>query len=298
MKIRFFAILAAMVLTTPAFASSYVFYTSVLGLRASSGAPDNAVSPPANCTPGTATFAYTGAAQAFTVPAGCSQMSVVAWGAGGGSSSVSGGNGGAGAYAAGTFSVTGGQQYTIVVGRGGFIGSPSAQGAVYGGGGTGGGGYAQFYAFAGSGGGGSFVQFNGADLLVAAGGGGGGWWGGQSGSSISYFTQLGNDARVASSTGNVSTSDAGTSSSASGGGGGGHNGGAAGNFTGGPSYAYANGGYGGVSYIYPSATGSSSVAGSNGTAPMTSSSDYAAGIGGGGKNLSVGGNGRVVIHYQ
>ena len=65
-------------------------------------------------------FNYTGAIQNYTVPADVSKVKIKAWGAAGGSGSspwifV----GAAGGYAQGDISVTGGEQFKIVVGEGG-----------------------------------------------------------------------------------------------------------------------------------------------------------------------------------
>ena len=60
------------------------------------------------CTPGSQPFNYTGDDQNFTVPAGCTQITVKAWGAGGGGTNCGVGllGGGAGGYASSTLSVT------------------------------------------------------------------------------------------------------------------------------------------------------------------------------------------------
>ena len=125
----------------------------------------------AACTSGNATYAYTGADQTFTVPTGCTTVTVAAYGAGGGAGN-GGGVGGAGGYAYGTLSVTPGTAYRVVVGQPGNAGTIAYSSG-------GGGGYAGL--FLGS-----------TPLLVAAGGGGagysvnGGAGGGASGSAGAY----------------------------------------------------------------------------------------------------------------
>ncbi len=57
------------------------------------------------CTPGSQTFTYTGSNQTFVVPAGCTSISIKAWGAGGGAAveiMVPAERGGAGAFAVNT----------------------------------------------------------------------------------------------------------------------------------------------------------------------------------------------------
>ena len=129
--------------------------------------------PPASLVLTTTTFAATGAAQTFTVPATTSSINVFMWGAAGGGGYVGGGNAakaGAGAYVQGTLVVTPGATITIVVGKGGIAGS---QVTTYGGGGAGISGNT-----CGSGGGRSAIQFTaGTDIVTVAGGGGGGYYG-------------------------------------------------------------------------------------------------------------------------
>lgn len=93
------------------------------------------------------TFGYTGAAETYIVPPGVSSIEIEASGAQGGNGS--GGTGGLGATMIGTFTVTGGDVLTVVVGQ---------QGLQYGN--------------SGGGGGGSGVIFAGAPMIVAGGGGG------------------------------------------------------------------------------------------------------------------------------
>ena len=106
------------------------------------------------CPSGTTTFNYTGGQQTFTVPACVTSITVDAYGAQGGTSTgESGGQnftGGLGARARGTFSVTGGQSISVLVGG---MGLNNRCGS--------------------GGGGGSFVVRSGAALVIAGGGGGG-----------------------------------------------------------------------------------------------------------------------------
>lgn len=68
-------------------------------------------------------YTYTGADQAFTVPAGVASIKAKAWAAGGGGSIASsiniGAPGGSGGYVEGVLSVTPGSQYVVVTGEGG-----------------------------------------------------------------------------------------------------------------------------------------------------------------------------------
>jgi hypothetical protein len=97
-------------------------------------------------TGGNANFIFTGNLQLWTAPAGVCTIQVEGWGARGGD------GGGYGAYVVGTFSITPGQQYKILVGRKGNNGN---------GGGGGGGTW--------------FTDANNNPLLVAGGGGGKGY---------------------------------------------------------------------------------------------------------------------------
>ena len=98
----------------------------------------------AGCTSGSTTFGYTGAMQSFTVPNGCTSITIEAYGAQGG-----GTRSGLGARMRGDVAVSSAQQLTILVG---------GQGEE---------------AYGGGGGGGSFVVRSDNTPLVIAGGGGG-----------------------------------------------------------------------------------------------------------------------------
>jgi len=122
------------------------------------------------CISGTrVTFAYTANTQPWIVPAGVTEITVKAWGAGGGGRPSSGGGdgiGGGGGFARGALSVTPGETLTVLVGGGGG----SRRASTYGGGGSGGDGAWDGY----SGGGRTELLREGTTLLVAGGGGGGG----------------------------------------------------------------------------------------------------------------------------
>jgi acetyl esterase/lipase len=125
------------------------------------------VAPAAQAHAAAQTFQYTGGEQAFTVPAGVSNMEVLAVGGSGGSSN---GAGGAAAQVTGDLSVAPGETLYVEVGGNG------PNNGVYGGGGFNGGGEG-----AGGGGGASDVRtsplalgLSPDDRLLVAGGGGGG----------------------------------------------------------------------------------------------------------------------------
>jgi hypothetical protein len=124
------------------------------------------------------TFRYTGAQQSFTVPAGVTQITVDASGAGGaGIREVSGGKGG---LVKATIAVKPGEDLAVFVGGTGGVPKKGAGGAGgFNGGGAGGNGGNKIYPEGGcGGGGGSDVRQNGSGLtdrvVIAAGGGGAG----------------------------------------------------------------------------------------------------------------------------
>ncbi|MFC5914666.1 prealbumin-like fold domain-containing protein [Streptomyces pulveraceus] len=126
---------------------------------------------------GSQTFAFIGAPQQFTVPAGICSLSVAAYGAAGGTGQY-GVPGGRGAEVSASLDVTAGQVLTVDVGGAGHGGDDpdaAAQGG-YGGGGRGGayrvGG--QISGITAGGGGGRTVISAGPTPLIVAGGGGGG----------------------------------------------------------------------------------------------------------------------------
>lgn len=117
-------------------------------------------------TAGATVFNFVGADQSFVVPAGITQITVKAWGAGG-----AGGNyvyddiGGGGGFVTGILNVTPGEQLTVVVGGGG---QPGAGLGAYGGGGD------KACGLGGRGGGRSAVINSLSEELITAGAGGGG----------------------------------------------------------------------------------------------------------------------------
>lgn len=115
----------------------------------------------------TTTFTYTGSAQSYTVPAGCTRLYCYLWGAGGGRTSTGSGSG---AFVSGYFTVSPGQVLSVIVGLTG-----NSQGAVAavltrGGGGrsgnltnSGGGGFSGIF---------SSTNYVASNCIVIAGGGG------------------------------------------------------------------------------------------------------------------------------
>ncbi|MEQ9289314.1 MAG: T9SS type A sorting domain-containing protein [Cyclobacteriaceae bacterium] len=207
----------------------------------------------------------------FVVPAGVTEITVKAWGAGGGGGAGGddgpGGDGGGGGFAEATISVTPGESLNIAVGGGGGNGDFSDNS----GDGGGGGGY-------------SGVDRGGTFLIIAPGGGGGG--GGDNSSDTS-----GGDGGAGGGTnglGGTASSDAnggngGTSGSGGSGGSGGENNGSAGSL--GSGGAGGDGGGGG------NGTGDANNGGTNnGGDGGDRASDYGAG-GGGGAGYYGGGGG-------
>ncbi len=122
------------------------------------------------------TFAYTGGAQSFTVPAGVTQITIEAWGAAGGGDCGTGMGGGPGGTVTATVAVSAGDIEYVYVGGMGQC-ADSTGGAGYNGGGPGG----QNVTHAGGGGGGASNVQNAAlgyVVVAGAGGGGGGDYGG------------------------------------------------------------------------------------------------------------------------
>ena len=131
----------------------------------------------------TTTFAFTGAVQTYTVPAGITQIAVVLNGAQGGSGNqgIAGGSGG---QATATISVTPGEVLQVIVGGQGGAGGANAAGAA----GFNDGGAGTVATQSGGGGGGSSDVRRSAyavgDRLIVAGGGGGGGGAGSVGVSV------------------------------------------------------------------------------------------------------------------
>jgi len=264
-------------------------------------------------------YTYTGSEQSWVVPAGIIEITVKAWGAGGGGSygpTYSNYGGASGGFAQGTFTVIPGETLIIAVGGGGkssLEGNPGGDGGWPGGGygtylsvlsGSGGGGYSGIFLessshsntliIAGAGGGGGYTSFNsgagggesGNNGLGASGGtqdaGGAGYENGADGSAL----QGGNgDSRGQQDSGNT----------LGGGGGGGYYGGEGG--------FHPYGGAGGSAFFHPGRIDGSGTltVGTNGATgnvppPNTDDQDYITGVGVGGK-ASDGGNGLIVIEY-
>jgi hypothetical protein len=129
------------------------------------------------CTPGSQTFNFTGAAQSFVVPGGCTTLQVEALGAQGGC-----GEGGKGGRARGTLTVTPAETVQVYVGGAGGCDTHAKPGGFNGGGATvtpSGDNWIN-----GDGGGASDVRRGGLGLehrVIVAGGGGGRGWGGTGG---------------------------------------------------------------------------------------------------------------------
>ena len=151
---------------------------------------------------GTATtYAYTGAAQSYTVPTGVNAVYIYLWGAGGGA-----GAGGPGAFVSGTYSVTPGQVLTVVVGKRGNLDGKNAPVIALGAGGPasangglthGGGGFSGVF---------SSSTLNSTTLIACAGGGGSGGYGlGQGGAGGVTTGQTSPSGHVPAATGGSQT---------------------------------------------------------------------------------------------
>jgi hypothetical protein len=164
---------------------------------------------------GTEVFAYTGAVQQWTVPAGVTSVELHLVGAGGGAAvqgqgGSTGGTGGGGGYATGSQSVGAGDAFDIIVGQGGrhhcwaenvqTLTEEQRRNFSFGGGAAGYG-FAAYDCSWASGGGRSAVRIaGGGDDIITAGGGGGGGGdnGGGGGSSfVGTLRGLQNGATVA-----------------------------------------------------------------------------------------------------
>lgn len=145
-------------------------------------------------------FSYTGGMQTWTVPLDVTAVSFTAYGAQG--SNGNGGGGGLGAIIQGTFEVTPGDTYDILVGEQSLIN--------YGTGGHNGNST--------GGGGGTFVALGGTPVIVAGGGGGGGYVSGGTDASITEdgVAGLGPGGASGGSSGNGGGGDGGNNSGRSG----------------------------------------------------------------------------------
>ena len=287
------------------------------------------------CQPeGPQVYAYTGADQTVTVPAGCTTATIKAWGAGGGASQNQNNDlsyGGGGGFASRTLSLTPGTTLKVVVG-----GTAGTNASAYGGGGL-----SSYWTNFGAAGGGmsgvfstSVTQAN--ALVVAGGGGGGGGWAYPYGGATATgpVAGAGGDSTTSSYllldrsyyyvSGGSGTSSGGgtpifwTSSTSSyggdkgtalqggrhsrqdlggGSGGGGYwGGGGGGGYIGGSNSYYGGGGGGGGSSYAP---GGTLIAGSGCSVGNSADSDYGNNAGAGGcSDLAVGQPGRVVITWN
>jgi len=261
-----------------------------------------------SCIPGSQTFS---SSSSFTVPTGCSSLTVRLWGAGGGaggtgSSGVTSGYGGGGGFVQATFAATAGESLSVEVGTGGGGGGNVGGGSGgSSGGGSGGGGDSSGANGGGGGGGGgpSRILRSSTVLLVAAGGGGGGGSGYYSSS-----TAVPGEAATAGGSGNASGGSVTCSSgrcaaggSGSNGGGGGGGGGSGSNYNTESSSVGGRGGKGGTSAVN---SGSGTTTAGSGTTPGgTGDPGYVSGVGVGapsytGTSTASGGNaGRVVVAW-
>ncbi|MDD5197883.1 MAG: glycine-rich protein [Candidatus Gracilibacteria bacterium] len=196
------------------------------------------------CTHGSQVFNYTSTNQSWNVPAGCTQITVKAWGAGGAGSAGYYGDsyGGGGGYSTTTVSVTPGEIITVIVGGGGAA-YPNATTGAYGGGGTSPNGIT--YQGGGGGGGRSAIRRVSTELVTAGGGGGGG-------TPSAYIGTGGAGGGAVGANGGHNINNYGLGGTQSAGGAGGTNGGGAGlqfqGGAGGGNTNYAGGGGGGGYY--------------------------------------------------
>ena len=288
-------------------------------------AVDNPKSQATTSIPTRSVFTYTGSSQTLVVPAGVTQISIKAWGAGGGGGYLlTSYSGGAGGYARGTLSVTPGQELFIIVGGGG-AGARTSYGLNTGGFGGGGNSCTSTFVHGGGAGGGYSGVFSSSNiiqsnaLLIAGGGGGGRTYsgtssGGGGGTTGGGATNYGGTQVSAGTSGSAlgSALQGGTKSSCTGtdgadgpGGGGGYFGGS------GTTNSDGGGSGGGSGYIHSSVIDGELLQGSTSTSsalvapPKIDDSSYAnsSGYSGAGSNTNGvagtnGNNGLVVISYQ
>lgn len=156
--------------------------TLLLGGGVATAAEVNCALAPGEPTTCTVVYAYTGDEQVFLVPAGVTELGVIAVGAAGGGSAAGGAGGGVGAVVTGTVAVAPGSTLYVEVGRQGFDAPPSfsdpAAGGFNGGGragdtvvytGAGGGGASDVRTASNSG---EAIESLSSRLLVAGAGGG------------------------------------------------------------------------------------------------------------------------------
>jgi hypothetical protein len=267
-------------------------------------------------------FSYTGSNQSWTVPAGVTEITVKAWGAGGGGGGVGGWHegfrGGAGGFTTARMSVTPGEVLTVMVGQGGEYRFPNGQSANYGGGG--GNASNSDNQYGASGGGRSAIRRSTTDIVTAGGGGGGGSransgpagsnaGGAGGGNDGERGYQNGNTpsvggSQIAGGAGASGANAAGVAGSLytggrpgvnsyGGGGGGGYYGGGGGGYQ---EPGIMGGGSGGSGYIGGALWGTMNT-GWQWLAPGTGDVDYAPGVAAGAPIAGTGGPGRVVIRY-
>ncbi len=212
------------------------------------GAPCTACECPQSCATRFTTDTH------WTVPPGCTAVTVLAWGAGGGAGFTNASQGGAGGFVQGTFDTQPGQHLEIFVGRAGASAVSGAAGGAPGGGqggmGTNGGG-------GGGGLSGVFVNFlpaRGTAIVVAGGGGGGAGEGANDGAGLG-------GGGIAGQLGGLRAGGSGTSG---GGGDGAGNGTAGGDPNGGNGGAGPCGGGGGGAGIFGGGGGASDQGGTCG----------------------------------
>lgn len=233
-------------------------------------------------------FNYTGTRQGFVVPSGVTKATYKVWGAGG--SNDEGARGGAGGFSEAVFSVTGGQEFTVIVGFSPYHTGPGGANFpdIYGFGGLGspdsnqepGGGLSGIFT-----GSADVVETDDSRAIIIAGGGGAG---GATGINQNY-TSGGNGNAGGGGTGgmphfhgsNATNGDLGTGGS--GGGGGGWRGGTGGVLM----------GWGGSGYINPSRISGNVVASPDSTVPGSSDAEYDSPAG-----QQNGGHGRVVVIFS
>jgi CshA-type fibril repeat protein len=210
------------------------------------------------------TFLYTGTDQTWTVPNGITNAEFFLLGAGGGAVPLGTtyGSGAGGGFASGSYTVSPGQTFTVIVGQagGGVLGELVSANcfrtpATYGGGGRSGSCYGAGQAFnnrASSGGGRSAIRLSGAttDLVTAGGGGGGGWTGAGAPGGGLLGLSVGTDVTGGTQSAGGTTTSPATNGAAHLGGNGHHNGGGGGGgcFGGGGGY-WVQGGAGGSSCV-------------------------------------------------
>lgn len=283
---------------------------------------------------GVQVFTYSANPQTFTVPSGCSKVTIKAWGAGGGvgydNLSGTSNTGGAGGFVVQTFDVGPDASLQVYVGGGGGGSTGNSSTLTVGGTGYAPGGKSPGQGWHGGGGGGaSAVLLNSTPLLVAGGGGGGGGaltlapggaGGGSNGSNGRGGVGTGggrsgnnggaggvgpaqngvNGSKTTGAGGDGGGSPVNVGGGLGGGGGGGYQGGGGGG-SGGGGVGGAGGG-GGSSYVNPANTGSrptSFLPGYLFTPANRNDSDYVTGaaVGGNGSPGKAGGNGLVIIYY-